>query len=166
MLGAQAGYQTGDLNANRNAGDLFSWPSHFWSVGPSVTIPLFQGGQIMAGLNQAKAAYEETVARYSQTVLNAFADVENNLAAEHLLLNQYEKVIAASKASRRQLEIANNRYEAGLATYLEVATAENASLTIDRTSTRLRGQQLVAVISLIKSLGGGWQMRNKEGGDS
>lgn len=165
-LSAQAGFQTGDLNANRNGGDLFTWPSYFWAVGPSISLPLFQGGQLVAGLNQAKAAYEETVARYRQTVLNAFADVENNLAAEYLLLNQYEKVSAASKAARRQLEIANNRYEAGLVTYLEVATAENASLTIDRTSARLRGQQLVAVISLIKALGGDWRANKKEGGSN
>ncbi len=164
-LSASAGFQTGDLNANRNASDLFMLPmSQFWAVGPSVTLPLFQGGQLIAGLGQAKAAYEETVARYRQTVLSAFADVENNLAAEYLLANQYEKVMAASKSGRKQLEIANNRYDAGLVTYLEVATAENTWLGIERTATRVRGQQLVAVVSLIKSLGGGWQRANKDGG--
>ena len=161
---ASAGFQTGDLNANRNASDLFVWPSNFWAVGPSVTLPLFQGGQLIAGLNQAKAAYEETVARYRQTVLTAFADVENNLAAEYLLAAQHDKLLAASKAGRRQLEIANNRYEAGLVTYLDVAIAENTSLGIERSATRLRGQQLVAVVSLVKSLGGGWQVTNKDGG--
>ena len=58
----------------------------------------------------------------------------------------------------RQLEIANNRYSSGLVTYLEVATAQNAALGIERTSVRLRGQQLVAVVALIKALGGGWQV--------
>jgi outer membrane protein, multidrug efflux system len=111
----------------------------------------------VAGLDQAKAVYEEAVARFRQTVLTAFADVENNLAAEYLLANQYEKLTAASKAGRKQLEIANNRYDAGLVTYLDVATAENTSLGIERTAVRSRGQQLVAVVSLIKSLGGGWQ---------
>ncbi|MCX5812522.1 MAG: efflux transporter outer membrane subunit [Proteobacteria bacterium] len=164
-LSGSAGFQTGDLNANRNMSDLFVLPpSLFWAVGPSVTLPLFQGGQLIAGLSQAKAAYEETVARYRQTVLAAFADVENNLAAEHLLANQYEKVATASKAGEKQLEIANNRYNAGLVTYLEVAAAENISLGITRTATRLRGQQLVAVVALIKSLGGGWQQTNKDGG--
>ena len=154
----QTGYQSGYTN------NLIQGSSWFWAVGPSLTLPLFQGGQIVAGLNQAKAAYEETVARYRQTVLTAFADVENNLAAEHLLANQYEKVMAASKAGRKQLELASNRYDAGLVTYLDVATAENTSLGIERTATRLRGQQLVAVVSLIKSLGGGWQWANKGGG--
>ncbi|MCX5817493.1 MAG: efflux transporter outer membrane subunit [Proteobacteria bacterium] len=165
-LSASAGFQTGDLNANRNASNLFVWPSNFWAVGPSVTLPLFQGGQLIAGLNQAKAVYEETVARYRQTVLTAFADVENNLAAEYLLARQYEKVMTAAKAGLKQLEIANNRYEAGLVTYLDVAIAENTSLGIERSATRLRGQQLVAVVSLIKSLGGGWQQANKDGGGS
>lgn len=160
-LSALGGFWSGDLNANRNMGDLFEWPSRYWAIGPVLTQPLFQGGQLSANLRQAKAAYEETVARYRQTVLNAFADVENNLAAEYLLADQYEQVMAASKAARKQLGIASNRYEAGLVTYLEVATAQNTTLGIERTGMRLRGQQLVAVVALIKSLGGGWQQANE-----
>lgn len=156
-FGATAGFQTGDLNANRNMSNLLEWPSRFWAIGPSVTLPLFQGGQLRANLSQAEASYEETVAKYRQTVLAAFADVENNLAAEHLLVNQYEQVSAASKSANRQLEIASNRYNAGLVTYLEVATAQNTTLGIERTAMRLRGQQLVAVVSLVKALGGGWE---------
>jgi outer membrane protein, multidrug efflux system len=157
---AQAGFQSGDLAATRNMSNLFDWPSRMWAIGPSLTLPLFQGGQLTANLRQTKAAYEETVARYRQTVLTAFADVENNLAAEHLLAAQYAQVMAASKAARRQLEIATNRYGAGLVTYLEVATAQNTALGIERTAMRLRGQQLVAVVALIKSLGGGWKATN------
>jgi outer membrane protein, multidrug efflux system len=164
-LSAQAGFWSGDLNANSNMSDLFEWPSRFWAIGPSLTLPLFQGGQLTANLRQTKALYEETVARYRQTVLTAFADVENNLVGEHLLARQYEQVTAASKAACKQLEIANNRYDAGLGTYLEVAIAENTVLGTQRTAMRLRGQQLVAVVSLIKSLGGGWQETNKDGGE-
>ena len=162
-FGGQAGFWSGDLNANRNMSTLLSWPSEFWAVGPSLTLPLFQGGQLSANLRQAKAAYEETVARYRQTVLTAFADVENNLAAEHLLARQYEEVLAALKAARRQLEVANNRYDAGLVTYLEVATAQNTTLGIERSTMRLRGQQLVATVALIKSLGGGWPVLDTSG---
>jgi multidrug efflux system outer membrane protein len=97
------------------------------------------------------------IARYRQTVLNAFADVENNLSATYLLANQNERVAAASKAARRTLELANNRYDAGLVTYLDVATAQNNALGIDRSSIRLRGQELVAAVGLVKALGGGWQ---------
>jgi outer membrane protein, multidrug efflux system len=162
-FGAQAGFWSGDLSANGNMSTLLSWPSQFWAVGASLTQPLFQGGQLSANLRQAKAAFDETVARYRQTVLTAFADVENNLAAEYLLASQYEENTAASKAARRQLEIANNRYNAGLVTYLEVAIAQNVTLGIERTTMRLRGQQLVAAVTLIKSLGGGWQATDKAG---
>jgi multidrug efflux system outer membrane protein len=146
-----AGFQSTDI------GTLFDWPSRFWAVGPSLSLPLFQGGQLRAGLRQAEAAYDEGVARYRATVLAAFADVENNLAAEHLLASEYEKESVALQSARKQLQVANNRYSAGLVTYLEVATAENAALGIERASVRLRGQQLVAAVALIKSLGGGWQ---------
>ncbi|MFZ2445049.1 MAG: efflux transporter outer membrane subunit [Syntrophobacteraceae bacterium] len=146
-----AGFQSADV------GMLFDWPSRLWAVGPSLTLPLFQGGQLRAALRQSKAAYEETVAKYRATVLTAFADVENNLSAEHLLAGEYEQELAALQSARRQLEIANNRYSAGLGTYLDVATAENVVLGIERTSVRLHGQQLVAAVALIKALGGGWR---------
>ena len=144
------GFQSGDMST------LVDWPSRLWAVGPSLTLPLFQGGQLTASLRQAKAVHEETVARYRQTVLAAFADVENNLAAEHLLAAEYEQELAALQSARKLLEVSNNRYRAGLVTYLEVATAQNAALGTERTSVRLHGQQLVAVVALIKSLGGGW----------
>lgn len=146
-----AGFQSADI------GTLLDWPSRLWAIGPTLTLPLFQGGQLTANLRQAKAAHEEAVARYRQTVLTAFADVENNLAAEQLLAAQYEQVMSALEAARKQLHIANNRYNSGLVTYLEVATAQNAALSTERAGTRLRGQQLVAAVALIKSLGGGWQ---------
>ncbi len=150
-LSGIAGFQSGGLDM------LFDWPSNFWAVGPSLTLPLFQGGQLNATLAQTKAVYEETVAKYRQTVLSAFAEVENNLAAEHLLADEYRKVLDTLQSVNRQLEIANNRYIAGLVTYLDVAAAQNAALGIERTGVRLRGQQLVSVASLIKSLGGGWE---------
>jgi len=151
-LSGLAGFQSGSVDM------LFDWPSRFWAVGPSLTLPLFQGGQLNATLRQTKAVYEETVAKYRQTVISAFAEVENNLVAEHLLVDEYEKVLDALRSVRRQLEIADNRYRYGLATYLEVAIAQNAALGIERSSVRLRGQQLVSVTALVKSLGGGWQV--------
>ncbi len=149
-----AGLQSGDV------GTLFDWPSRFWGVGPSLSLPLFDGGQRLAGLRQSKASYEETVAKYRQTVLTAFAEVENNIAAGHLLAREYERETAALLSARRQLEIAETRYKSGLVTYLEVATAQNTSLGIERTAVRLKGQQLIAAVALIKALGGGWGDRN------
>jgi multidrug efflux system outer membrane protein len=146
-----AGFQSVD------AGTLFDWPSRFWAIGPALTIPLFEGGQLRANLRGVEAVYSETVARYRQSVLVAFAEVEDNLAAEHLLASEQTAEAAAMQAARKTLEIATNRYRAGLVTYLEVATAQNTALDLERTTVRLRGEQQVATVSLIKSLGGGWQ---------
>ncbi len=159
-LSGLAGFQSGGLDM------LFDWPSNFWAVGPTLTLPLFQGGQLDADLLRTKAVYDETVAKYRQTVLNAFAEVENNLAAEHLLTDEYGKVLDTQQSVHRQLEIADNRYRSGLATYLEVATAQNAALGIERSIVRLRGQQLVSVAALIKSLGGGWQVAESDANGS
>jgi outer membrane protein, multidrug efflux system len=140
-----------------SAATLFDWPSRFWSVGPSLTLPLFEGGALRAGLRLAKAAYEETVANYRQTVLTAFGEVEDNLAAQSLLASEYEEQANALRAANRQLEIAIDRYRAGLVTYLEVATAQNTTLSLERTTVQRRGQQLVTAVALVKALGGGWQ---------
>jgi multidrug efflux system outer membrane protein len=140
-----------------NAGTVFNWQSRFWSLGPSLTLPLFEGGQNVANLRAARAAYDETVANYRQSVLTAFAEVEDNLAAQNFLARQYDAEDAALVAARKQLDVANNRYKAGLVTYLEVATAQSTELGVESTTVQLRGQQLVAAVALVKSLGGGWQ---------
>jgi multidrug efflux system outer membrane protein len=141
-----------------SAGTLFSWPSRIWSFGPSISAPIFEGGSLRANLRQAKAAHDEMTARYRQTVLSAFAEVEDNLAAQQLLVAESRAQNAALVAARKTLDIANNRYRAGLITYLEVATAQNAALDLERTAVRLHGDQLVTTVALIKSLGGGWKM--------
>jgi multidrug efflux system outer membrane protein len=140
-----------------NAGSLFNWSSRMWAVGPTLTLPLFEGGRLRAGLRLANATYDEMVASYRQTVLTAFSEVEDNLASQGLLAGQYEAESGALLAARKQLEVANNRYRDGLITYLEVATAESTELNIEFSTVQLRGQQLVAAVALIKSLGGGWQ---------
>lgn len=108
----------------------------------------------------AQASYDEMVATYRQTVLTAFSEVEDSLAAQTLLANQYAAESDALAAARRQLEIVNNQYRDGLITYLEVATAESTMLNVEFTATALRGQQLVAAVTLVKALGGGWQHSN------
>src|SRR5262249_26158711 len=146
-----AGFQSVD------AGTWFDWPSRFWSVGPSLELPLFTGGRNRAQLEFAKAVYTVNVAQYRQTVLAAFQEVEDQLAAQQLLAAQLDAEIAALKAANRTLEIANNRYKAGLVTYLEVATAQSAALNLERTVVQLRGEKLVAAVGLIKAVGGGWE---------
>ena len=155
-LNGLAGFESID------AGTLFNWPSRLWAVGPSITLPLFEGGRLRANLRFTQAAYEEMVANYRQTVLAAFADVEDNLAAQTLLAGQYETESEALTAARKQLEVANNRYRDGLTTYLDVATAENIVLNIESTTVQLRGQQLMAAVTLVKALGGGWPETMKQ----
>ena len=140
-----------------NAGTIFNASSRLWAVGPSVTLPIFEGGRLHANLRLASATYDEMVASYRQSVLTAFSEVEDNLAAQTLLANQYAAESDALVAARKQLEIVNNQYSDGLITYLEVATAENTALNVEFSATQLRGQQLVAAVTLVKALGGGWQ---------
>src|SRR5262249_36068511 len=147
-----------------SAGTLFNWPSRFWAIGPALTAPIFEGGQLRAQLRQSKAAYDESVANYRQTVLAAFADVEDNLSAQQLLAVQYDAEMAALRSTRKTLEIANNRYSAGLVTYLEVATAQNNELEQEQQTVRVSAERLVTAVTLIKSLGGGWQVTNQSAG--
>jgi multidrug efflux system outer membrane protein len=142
-----------------NAGTLFNAASGFWAVGPSLHLPIFEGGRLRAGLRLTQAAYEEMVANYRQTALAAFSEVEDNLAAQGLLASQYDAQSKALLAARKQLEVANNRYRDGLITYLEVAAAESTALNVEFGTVQLQGQQLVAAVTLVKSLGGGWHGR-------
>jgi len=150
-----AGFQSVDSST------WFDWPSRFWSVGPSVQLPLFTGGLNRANLAAAHAAYRETVADYRQTVLSAFGEVEDELAAQHLLADEWNAENEAVIAARHALEIADNRYQAGLVTYLDVATAQTEALNQERSAIELQNSRLTASVNLIKALGCGWQTVEK-----
>jgi multidrug efflux system outer membrane protein len=156
FLSGMAGFQSVGVDT------LFDWPSRVWSIGPSVTVPIFTGGRNRSQLAQARASFNETVANYRQTVLNAFGEVEDQLAAQQLLATQLDAQSAALTAARHTLEIANNRYRAGVVTYLEVATAQSAALENERLFVQLEGQRLNAEVGLIKAVGGGWQTDTKD----
>jgi multidrug efflux system outer membrane protein len=136
---------------------LFDWPSRFWSVGPSIDLPLFTGGYNRAHYAAAKAAMDASVATYRQTVLTAYSDVENALAAQTLLVKQWDAETAALIAARQALDIADNRYHSGLVTYLEVATAQTTALSQEELVLRLDNSRQAASINLIKALGGDWK---------
>jgi len=146
-----AGFQSVDSST------WFDWPNRLWAVGPSIELPLFTGGFNRAQLAAARAAYNETVANYRQTVLGAFGEVEDALTAQRLLAEEWTAENDALTAARHALEIANNRYTAGLVTYLDVATAQTVSLNHEQTVVQLEGSRLVTAINLIKALGSGWQ---------
>jgi multidrug efflux system outer membrane protein len=139
-----------------SAGSLFEWPSRFWSVGPNIELPVFTGGLNRANLARTRAAYDETLANYRQTVLAAFGEVEDTLAAQAWLAEEWNAENEAVAAARHAQEIAENRYKAGLVTYLDVATAQTLALEQERTAVELYGARLAASVNLIKALGSGW----------
>lgn len=150
LLSGLAGFQSID------AGTLFNWPNRVWAIGPSVQVPLFTGGRTRAQVAVATAEFNQAVANYRQTVLGAFQEVEDHLAAQRFLAKQYDDENAALQSARRTLEIALNRYKGGVITYLEVASDQTAELAHHQTVVRLRAQRLAACAALVKSLGAGW----------
>jgi NodT family efflux transporter outer membrane factor (OMF) lipoprotein len=138
------------------ASKLLKAPSLFWSLGPSVMLPVFDGGKINALSAQAHAAYDESVANYRQSVLTAFQQVEDNLAALRQLAQENDTQLAATAAAQRALVQAKNRYSGGIATYLDVVVAQNIALQAELSAIDIRTRRLTASIQLIKALGGGW----------
>lgn len=146
-----AGFQSVD------ASSWFNWSSRLWSIGPSIELPLFTGGYNRANLLMSRAAYVQQVADYRETVLNAFGEVEDELAAQRLLAEEYNAESEAVVAAQHALEVANNRYKDGLTTYLDVATAQTVALTQESDAVQLEGSRLTAAVDLIKALGCNWQ---------
>jgi len=144
------GFQSTALSSLINA------PSAFWSLGGDLLQPIFNGGRNRANLAFQKAAYEESVANYRESVLTAFQQVEDSLASLNSLSLAAESQTAAVKDAHRALDIANDRYKGGLTTFLDVITAQSVLLSNERLSTQLLGQQMVASVYLVKALGGTW----------
>jgi NodT family efflux transporter outer membrane factor (OMF) lipoprotein len=149
-LGGSGGWESRDIATLINA------PSAFWSLGGDLLQPIFNGGRNRANLAATRAAYDESVANYRESVLVAFQQVEDGLSGL-ALLNQAAKTQRAAVAdSRRALDIANNRYVGGVTTYLDVITAQSTLLSNERLATQLLGQQMVTSVFLVKALGGAW----------
>jgi multidrug efflux system outer membrane protein len=137
---------------------LFNWDSRIWSLGPSLSLPIFAGGRNRANLKRSQAAFEEAVARYRQRILVAFADVENSLAGIHFLADQAAGQERAVASARRASELASDRYRSGIVSYLEVVDASREALAAERALANLAGARLTAAVQLIKALGGGWDV--------
>jgi NodT family efflux transporter outer membrane factor (OMF) lipoprotein len=150
VLSASGGFGTSLIS------DWFTWPSRFWSVGPSLAETIFDAGLRKATVQQFEANYDETVANYRQTVLIAFQQVEDNLASLRILSQSIEQQDAAVQAAARSLQEATIRYRAGVDPYLDVIVAQTTLLNDQQTAVNFRMQQMVASIQLIKALGGGW----------
>jgi len=138
---------------------LANWmlaPSRFWSIGPQGVLTLFDGGLRRAQSAAAVGAYDEQVAHYRASVLTAFQEVEDNLAALRQLERESLSQAAAVEATQGALDQANFRYRSGLVTYLEVVSTENAALAAHITAIDIDARRLSASVLLIKALGGDW----------
>ena len=149
-ISASGGFQSSSF------ADWISLPNRFWSVGPAAALTLFDGGARSAQTDQAVAAYDENVALYRQTVLNAFQDVEDNLVQLRLLAQEAQLQDEAVAAAQESVRLATNQYKAGTVSYLNVVTAQNAAYANQRTALTVLNARLAASVLLIKALGGGW----------
>lgn len=150
-LSATRGYQS------TSWARLFDAPAKFWSLGPQLAQVLFDGGLLRAAKAQAVATWEADVANYRQTVLNAFAEVEDNLAALRILEEEAQVQREALEAARQSLAIVSNQYKAGTVSFLNVIVAQQTALANERTAVDLLGRRLDATVQLIRALGGGWE---------
>jgi multidrug efflux system outer membrane protein len=141
---------------SRDIATLVSAPSAVWSLGGDLLQPIVNGGRNRANLAATRAAYDESVANYRESVLVAFQQVEDGLSGLALLDQAAKTQQAAVTDSRRALDIANNRYVGGVTTYLDVITAQSTLLSNERLATQLLGQQMTTSVFLVKALGGAW----------
>jgi NodT family efflux transporter outer membrane factor (OMF) lipoprotein len=134
----------------------FTWPSRFWAVGPTFSETLFDAGRRRSAKNITIAQYDGNVANYRQTVLTAFQQVEDNLAALRVLANEAQQQHEATASAEQSLDLFQTRYEGGADTYLQVVTWQTAALSNQRNDLDIMQRRLDASVLLIKALGGGW----------
>lgn len=149
-LAAEGGFNSGTITT------LFQGPSVIWSAGPSALITLFDVGRRRALTDEAKSGYDFTVASYRQTVLTAFQQIEDNVAALRILEQEAVVQAKAVEAAQQSLSLSITRYEGGVTSYLEVITAQNAALSDELTAVTILGRRMASAVQLIQALGGGW----------
>lgn len=148
------GYESAGL------GDLFKTASRTYVLGPLVgtllSLPIFDGGARAAGVERANAAHEEAVANYRQSILQAFKEVEDNLAHLRILDNQNAAQDRAVSAAGRAAQLSHIRYREGAISYLDVLDADRSMLQHQRVAVTLDGERARATVNLVRALGGGW----------
>jgi NodT family efflux transporter outer membrane factor (OMF) lipoprotein len=159
-LSATGGY------SNAAFGTLFDTPGRVWSLGAALAGTLFDGGLRTARTAEATAAFDGSVAQYKQTVLGGFQEVEDNLSTLRVLDQESGVQAQAVEAAQLAERLALSQYRAGTASYLAVVTTQAASLDAQRTAVQLQGRQLVASVSLIKAVGGGWHVGDPASADT
>jgi outer membrane protein, multidrug efflux system len=153
-LSALAGYESS------NATSLVNWQNTIASLGASAAAPIFTGGRLKAGVEQAQAAYRQSLAQYEKTVLVSYQETEDQLSALHFLEEQSQSQGRAVIEAKAAEDIALSRYKGGLVSYLDVVFAEQTVLENERTAAQISGERMVASVVLIKTIGGGWNGTN------
>jgi NodT family efflux transporter outer membrane factor (OMF) lipoprotein len=151
-LGASGGLESSSLLS------LFTWPSRFWSLGPSLSETILDFGRRRGITEEAQAAYDQTVANYRQTVLTAFQNVEDELSTLRILERESGQQADAVRYAERSLQLANAQYTGGITTYLQVITAQTFALQNELTAVQLNTRRITASVSLVQALGGGWDV--------
>jgi NodT family efflux transporter outer membrane factor (OMF) lipoprotein len=149
-LSAGGGLQSSALK------NLFKWSSRFWSVGPSVSETIYDGGLRRATVRQFTAVYNGDVASYRQTVLTAFQQVEDNLSTVRILSQQMQQQQLAAQSAQHFVDLETARYQLGIDPYINVITAQATLLSDQQTLANLHTQEMTASVQLIEALGGGW----------
>jgi multidrug efflux system outer membrane protein len=139
-----------------NTGSILSWQNSIASLSSSVVAPIFTAGRLHAGVQQARANYQGSLTQYEKTVLTSYKEVEDQLTALHYMTTQAQMQGLAVTDATQSEQLATERFKAGLVSYLDVITAQQAVLFNERTSTQIAGQRMLATVVLIKALGGGW----------
>jgi len=138
------------------AEDFLDWKNKAGSIGPQLTLPIFQGGRLRGNLRASQAKYDESVANYRQAILKALQEVENATVDLNAYTRQRSAVSAALDAAQETSKLARIRYDKGLASYFEVVDADRTVLTTRLLRAQIDGQRLSASVQLIRSIGGGW----------
>ena len=152
------GYSSEDL------GSLVSAPARLYNIGPSISLPLFEGGRNKANLAGAKAQVDESLAAFRGRMLQALREVDDALAelqGRAATMDAQNRTLASSSQA---LAVAKSRYDKGAVSYLDVTEAERTPLATERALAQLRGAQWAATAQLVKALGGGWADKSEAGG--
>lgn len=149
-ISADGGFESATLK------HLFDWPSRIWSIGPSASQVIFDGGLFRAALHQYAATYNADLAGYRQTVLTAFQQVEDSLAATRIYSQQILEQQEALKSAQQFLDLETQRYDSGVDPYVDVVTAQTTMLGDQQTLNALQVEEMMSAVQLVQALGGGW----------